>query len=332
RIRALPEGVQEQRVEARQGRVEVRRVGHQRAALQDQLQIVARALRVLESGRAERREARQARPPPGLELAVAEELAERTMHRRRDRAVARLELARGARRRAGHAHAPGEPSELARVLRQRVRLQLVENLQPVLDGSQVLVVAREQAAEIGRQVAALGEAEDRLQAVRLAQPRVVASVQKLERLDDELDLADAAASELDVGRLAALGTDGAVDLRLHRPDGRDDARVESRTVDGLARQGAEARADGRVAGRDTRLDERLPLPQLGALTVVGAVAVERENDRAHPALGPQAQIDAEHVPLVGDLLEQRDQLAADAREVLAVGHAAGAAAARLAVL
>src|SRR5262249_40435209 len=146
---------------------------------------------------------------------------------------------------------------------------------------------------------------------------------ELECLDDELDLADAAAPELDVGRFAALGTDGAVDLRLHRPDGRDNACVESRTVDGLARQAAEARADRLVAGRDARLDERLPLPQLGALTVVGAIAVEREDDRTHPALGPQAQVDAEHVALVGDLLEQRDQLAADAREVVAVGYAAG---------
>src|SRR5262249_11825753 len=160
-----------------------------------------------------------------------------------------------------------------RLLRQRMGLQLVEDLQPVLDGPQVLVVARQQAAEVGRQVTALGEAEDRLQAVRLAQPWIVAAVEELKRLDDELDLTDAAAPELDVGRFTALGADGAVDLGLHRPDGRDDARVEARTVDGLARQGAEAHADGRVAGGDARLDERLSLPRLGALSIVGAIPI-----------------------------------------------------------
>src|SRR5262249_7512992 len=161
---------------------------------------------------------------------------------------------------------------------------------------------------------------------------VVAPVEKLERLHDELDLADAAAPELDVGRLAALRADGAVDLALHRADRRDDARVEPRAIDGLARQADVPGADRRIAGRDARRDPRLPLPQLGALAIVGAVAVEREDDRAHPPLGPQAQIDAEHVALVGDLLEQRRELAADAGEILAVGRAARAAAGRLAVL
>src|SRR5262245_12887318 len=168
-----------------------------------------RALRILEPGGAERRQARQAGPAPGLELALAEELAEGAVHGRRDRPVARLEFPRSARRRAGYAHAPGEAAELRRLLGQGVGLQLVKDLQPVLDCAQVLVVAREQAAEIGRQVAALGEPEDRLQGVRLAQPRVVAPIEELERLHDELDLADAAAPELDVGRLAALRAGGA---------------------------------------------------------------------------------------------------------------------------
>src|SRR6185369_4716490 len=115
-------------------------------------------------------------------------------------------------------------------------------------------------AEIGRQVSALGEPEDRLQAVRLAQPRIVAAVEELERLDDELDLADAAAAELDVRRLATLGADRAVDLGFHRADGRDDARVDPWAIDGFTRQAREAGADRRVTRGDARLDQRLPLP------------------------------------------------------------------------
>ncbi len=130
----------------------------------------------------------------------------------------------------------------------------------MLDGAQVLVVPREQPAEIGRQVPALGEPEDRLQGVRLAQPRIVAAVEELERLDDELDLADAAAAELDVRRLATLGADRAVDLGFHRADGRHDARVDPGAIDGLTRQAREAGADRRVTRGDARLDQRLPLP------------------------------------------------------------------------
>ena len=72
---------------------------------------------------------------------MGEELSEGAMHRGRDRAVAHLELARGARRRPGHPHASGEASQLLPVLGQGVGLELVKDLQPVLDRSEVLVVS-----------------------------------------------------------------------------------------------------------------------------------------------------------------------------------------------
>src|SRR5262249_10194231 len=152
----------------------------------------------------------------------------------------------------------------------------------------------------------------------LAQPGVVTSVEELQRLHDELDLADAAPPKLDVRGLVSLHAKGAVDLAFHRAHGRDDPLVEARTIDRLARQILEAGAHPRVAGGDARLDEGLALPQLGALAVVLAIAVERQRDRTHAPLRPEPQIDAEDVPLLGDLLEECDQLAADAREVVAV--------------
>ena len=282
----------------------MRRVRDERPALEDQLQVVTRALGILESGRAERRQARQADLPARRELAIREELTERAMHRRRDRTVPRLELSRRARRRPLHADASRDASELLRILGQGMGLELVQDLQPVLDGSEVHIGLGKQPAEFGRQVSALGEAEDGLQRVRLAQPRVVATVEELQGLHDELDLADSTPSELDVGRLAALRADGAVDLRFHRADRRDDARVDAGAIDGLAREVPEAGADGRVAGRDARLDQGLALPQLGALAIVRAVPVEREHDRSHAPFGSKSQIDAEGVALVGTLLEQ----------------------------
>ena len=80
-IGALPERVEQQRIETRERRVQVRRVRDQRPALEDQLQVVTRALGILESGRAERREARQAQRSTRRKLAIGEELAERAMHR-----------------------------------------------------------------------------------------------------------------------------------------------------------------------------------------------------------------------------------------------------------
>src|SRR5436190_830224 len=183
----------------------------------------------------------------------------------------------------------------------------------------------------GRAGPALRQPEDRLQRVALAQPGVVTAVEELERLDEELDLADPATSELDVRRRVALLAERPIDLRLHRADRGEDPRVEARPVDDLARQLHEACPHAGVAGGHARLDERLTLPQLGALPIVVAVPVEREDDGAHPPLGPQAQVDAERVALVGDLFEKGHELPAHTREVVAVHDAAAAPARRLTV-
>src|SRR5206468_400204 len=125
-------------------------------------------------------------------------------------------------------------------------------------------------------------------------------------------------AELDVRRRVALRPERPVDLRLHRADRRDDPRVDARPVHDVARLGHEARPHAEVAGCDARLDERLTLPELGAVPVVGAVPREREDDGARSPLRPEAQVHAEGVALVGDPLEEGHDLAADTREVLAV--------------
>src|SRR3989449_891102 len=158
-----------------------------------------------------------------------------------------------------------------------------------------------------------------------------AAIEELERLDEELDLADPATAELDVRRRVALRPERPVDLRLHRADRRDDPRVDARPVHDVARLGHEARPHAEVAGRDARLDERLTLPELGAVPVVGAVPREREDDGARSPLRPEAQVHAEGVALVGDPLEEGHDLAADTREVLAVLDTPAPSAGRLAV-
>src|SRR6185295_6686554 len=99
--------------------------------------------------------------------------------------------------------------------------------------------------------------------VSLAEPGVVARVEELERLDEELDLADAAAPELDVRALRAASRDRAVDLALHAADLADHRRVHAGPEHERARQLEEPRGDVAVAGAVARLDQGLALPQLG---------------------------------------------------------------------
>ena len=103
------------------------RVRHQRAPFENELQVVARALGVLEAGGLERREARQAHAAARPVIARRKELPEGPVHRGRDLPVLRLELPGGARRRPRKAGAAGQAPERPWVVRQRVGLELVSH-------------------------------------------------------------------------------------------------------------------------------------------------------------------------------------------------------------
>ena len=105
-----------------------------------------------------------------------------------------------------------------------------------------------------------------------------------------------------------LARSDSVDRILHPPHLADDRGVEARPEDEGADHLEEPRGHRRIARTEARLDERLALPELGPVREVGAIAVERQHERAHPALRPQSQIDAEGVALLGDRLERvRDE-------------------------
>ena len=94
------------------------------------------------------------------------------------------------------------------------------HLQAVLDGAKELIGGVEIVAGIGADPAALGERRERRQRLAAAQLGMPAAGDELLGLHEELDLADAAATELDVVALdrdvlvAAIG----VDLALERLD------------------------------------------------------------------------------------------------------------------
>ena len=111
---------------------------------------------------------------------------------------------------------PGELRELERLRGQRVRLERVQDLQAMLDRAEEHVGVSEPPRLLPGQVAALGEPVEGAQAVRLAEPWILRSVEELERLDVELDVADPAHAQLDVALLLAAGPEEAVDPALHR--------------------------------------------------------------------------------------------------------------------
>ena len=84
-----------------------------------------------------------------------------------------------------------------------MRLQVEHDLQPVLDLPQEGVVLFEDRPFQVRQAADALQLGERLQRVAGAQLGQVAAVEQLEELDDELDVADAAAAGLHVAGAAA---------------------------------------------------------------------------------------------------------------------------------
>ena len=99
----------------------------------------------------------------------------------------------------------------------------------------------------------------RQQGVPLAQPGVVTAALQLQRLDGELQLADAAASQLDVPLRVALIAQLHVDPILHRADLDRHVRVGTLRKDERLDLGHEAPAQLEVAGDRPRLQERLAL-------------------------------------------------------------------------
>ena len=96
--------------------------------------------------------------------------------------------------------ASGEPAALQGIVRQLVRLRVVAVLQPVLDVAQEDVGIAQRPTTTRRQELALAERRERGQRAAHAQVGLAAAAHDLQRLHDELDLANAAVAELDVGR------------------------------------------------------------------------------------------------------------------------------------
>ena len=219
-------------------------------------------------------------------------------------------------RAVGIAAEAGEGFELARRLGQGLGLLVVAHLQAMLDGAQPAVGFGELVARLRCDPAFVGQLLQHVERARAAQSRAPAAEDELLGLDEELDLADAAAAELHVvsGHRDGLVALHRLDLALHRVNVGYGGEIEIFPPDEGREVAQEAPAQLGIAGDGARLDHGGAFPVLPDRLVIGIGTGQCDRDMGRGRVGPQAQVDAEDVAVrrallddAGDLLRQPDE-------------------------
>ena len=207
------------------------------------------------------------------------------------------------------AHEDGEPLQLRRPLRQRVRLPVGDHLQPVLDGAQEPVGGGQLGRGAARDMPGAGQQAQRAERRGAAQGRIAAAPHQLQRLGEEFDLANPPLAQLDVvpgdprHRIACIRQSAnprgrefmLVNPPLHGVDVGDRGEVQTAPPDEWPDRLQECRAQRQVAGHRARLDHRRALPVLPHAFVVGDGGRQCNDRRRHRRVRPQPQIGAEDI-------------------------------------
>ena len=199
---------------------------------------------------------------------------------------------------------------------QRMGLLVRDHLQPVLDAAQELVSRRQFVKRPKGDPVAGGQDLQRVQRRTHPQFRVAAAGNELLRLREKLDLADAAAADLDVMAfdrdlaLAAIG----LHLPLHVVDVGKRGKIQMLAPDERRKFCDQRLARFGVAGAGARLDHRGALPGPPFPLVIMQRRLGRHRHLRRGRIGPQAQIDAEHIAVAGALLQQAGQRLRHAHE------------------
>ncbi|ODR98443.1 hypothetical protein AUC68_08395 [Methyloceanibacter methanicus] len=148
---------------------------------------------------------------------------------------------------------------------------------------------------------------------------------QLLRLREELDIADAAPAQLDV--VAAHGDRPMalelVHAPLHGMDVGHRGEVQISPPDEGRQVLEKGLAEGAVARRDTRLDQRRPFPVLAEALVVDQGGFGRERDLRRAGIGPEPQIRPVDIAVLGLLLQEAHQVACQPHEEGRRLHALG---------
>ncbi len=132
---------------------------------------------------------------------------------------------------------------------------------------------------------------------------------QLLRLDEELDLADAAAAKLDV---MAFHGDFAMalvrmDLALDRMDVGNRRIVEIFAEDERRQFAQECIPGGKITCNRARLDEGGAFPVLAPALIIEHRRLDRDGQRGRTRIGSQPQVGAEHIAVAGAFLQDADQ-------------------------
>ena len=223
----------------------------------------------------------------------------------------------------GRAH--GKRDALARegVFGQSMDLRVAQHLQAVLEAAQIRVRGLQLGDDIRRQQPRARELRQRAQQRGRLQPAVATAADELEGLHDELDLANAAGTELDViGELAPL--DLALDQRFHLPQALEHPVVQIAAIDERPHRGSVN--FGVALGRRDRacLDVCVTLPVAAVAWQVILEGGKTGNQRAAVPEGAQSQVDAQHEAVGRRRLQQPYEALAEPREELLVRNRARA--------
>ena len=224
--------------------------------------------------------------------------------------------------RATHRVRQSQPCFVA--TRQRMGLQVLRVLQPMLDTAQEIIGRREIGNHLGRQQTGSTQQSQRLHRGAQAQAGVAPGADELLRLRDKLDFADAAGAELDVVRQFAA-RDFALDLRVQAFQGFDRAEIQVAPVNEGGHDGHQFVRP--ISGQHTPLDPRVTLP---VAALCDQIVLERGEAHCKRAVAPgaQAHVDTKHVAVAGDLRNHGDQAAPEVLEIFLVRDFDGAATGR----
>ena len=199
---------------------------------------------------------------------------------------------------------------------QAVRLPVFHHLQPVLHAALEAVCRPELYRRIRMDVTFRYKRLQRLQRAASAKARIASAPNELLRLDEELDLPDAAPAELDIVPLQPVPARAArgVDLLLDRPYVLRRGEIEmAAPYEGLqSLQERFSRLD--IACDRARLYHRRPFPVAPGGAVVVFRGADRDGGRCGARVGAQPEVGAEHVALRGLLAHDAHQLLRKPRE------------------
>ncbi len=172
----------------------------------------------------------------------------------------------------------GDPRAVNFSLRQHLRLAIGDGLQRMLGIAQKLVAFAQLLHRRTRQIALTFQGSQHLEQRPLLQAEIAPAVNQLKRLGDELHLADAAGTQLDI-RSHALAPHFLLDQLLHGAQRFDGGEIKVAPIDERPQHFQQLLAGLLVATDDTRLDHRVALPVTPLVLVVLFQRVEAVDQR-----------------------------------------------------